>query len=374
MYFHFEIHRRADAFSVEKAPVYAMNYRLEEAATQIKRLENGLDLILFENRQIPQIGKHEIPPSKIKRIRIARADKTTWILSDKVEFEDFFLNAVIVAEFVNGRWDRSWPPEGMAAANAPSEPVATTPTAQTVQGRRTTHRKRAFVSHISEESAVAVALKSALRRDFLGLLDVFVSSDTDSISAGDDWLQSVEEALQQSALLIMLCSPASIRRPWMNFEAGAAWALHTPIIPVCHGGLSPRDLPVPLSLRQGIAIGDAEGLRKLYMRVARALMLDPPVADFTELATLLSSIPTPATVTYADTQRLEADREICNRLHRSLNHPDHIWRSLEWAAAEAGVSEEIAADVLRGNEDVRFGKAKSGKIIVGLTSRVIHTT
>ena len=82
--------------------------------------------------------------------------------------------------------------------------------------------KRAFISHITEEAGVAAKLKAALARDFLQMLDVFVSSDGESISAGDDWLKSIDNALQQSALMLILCSPSSIRRPWINFEAGAA--------------------------------------------------------------------------------------------------------------------------------------------------------
>jgi hypothetical protein len=43
--------------------------------------------------------------------------------------------------------------------------------------------RRAFLSHISEEAGAASVLKNALDRDFLGMLKVFVSSDTESISA-----------------------------------------------------------------------------------------------------------------------------------------------------------------------------------------------
>lgn len=56
--------------------------------------------------------------------------------------------------------------------------------------------KRAFISHVTEEAVVAAALKGALARDFLQMLDVFVSSDGESISAGDDWLESIDGALQ----------------------------------------------------------------------------------------------------------------------------------------------------------------------------------
>jgi hypothetical protein len=41
-----------------------------------------------------------------------------------------------------------------------------------------------FISHVSEEAQLASVLKTHLTSDFLGMLDVFVSSDTESILAG----------------------------------------------------------------------------------------------------------------------------------------------------------------------------------------------
>jgi hypothetical protein len=82
--------------------------------------------------------------------------------------------------------------------------------------------ERAFISHISEEAAVAARLKSVLVRDFRDPFDVFMSADTESIAAGEDWLRAVEKALRECAIVMILCSPESIRRPWINFEAGAA--------------------------------------------------------------------------------------------------------------------------------------------------------
>jgi hypothetical protein len=53
-------------------------------------------------------------------------------------------------------------------------------------------KKRLFISHIAEEREIAERLKTSLTRDFLGMLDVFVSSDTESIAAGEEWLKSIE--------------------------------------------------------------------------------------------------------------------------------------------------------------------------------------
>jgi len=215
-----------------------------------------------------------------------------------------------------------------------------------------------------------MALKAQLKRDFLGLVDIFVSSDIGSIAAGDEWLTSVNDALQQSALLIVFCSPISIRRPWINFEAGAAWALRIPIIPVCHAGMTPRDLPIPLSLRQGISIDDPDGLRRLYARVAKVISSDVPEKDFDALAQELSEIATETEANSPDMTKLQDDRGIWKRLEQSLNHPAHTWRSLERLAFEAGVSEEVAADLLRGKSEIRFSKGRTGQIIAALTARV----
>lgn len=145
-------------------------------------------------------------------------------------------------------------------------------------------RPIAFVSHISEEAVVAEALKTALIEDFLGLLDVFVSSDTTSISAGEEWLRTIEKSLAASSIMIVLCSPSSVARPWINFEAGAAWMRGIPLIPICHGGLAPRNLPVPLSLRQGLSLSDVNCLSRLYSRVAAIAGCREPNRDFSKLA------------------------------------------------------------------------------------------
>ena len=41
-----------------------------------------------------------------------------------------------------------------------------------------------FISHITEEKELALSFKSLVEQNFLGLLDVFVSSDENSISMG----------------------------------------------------------------------------------------------------------------------------------------------------------------------------------------------
>jgi len=92
-------------------------------------------------------------------------------------------------------------------------------------------RLHLFVSHVSEEARLAEIFKEHISTDFLGLLNVFVSSDLDSIAAGANWLTSLDKALREASALLVLCNHASLNRPWVNFEVGAAWMKSIPIVP-----------------------------------------------------------------------------------------------------------------------------------------------
>ena len=151
-------------------------------------------------------------------------------------------------------------------------------------------KKKIFISHISKETELAQCLKEHLYNDFLGMLDIFVSSDRSSIKLGDKWLKQVEEALDDAGILIILCSKESIKRPWVNFEAGAAWIRKIPVIPICHSRLAPSKLSTPLSMLQGISGNDEEGLKKLYDKISEYLDVNVPKVNFKELSNKIKDI------------------------------------------------------------------------------------
>jgi hypothetical protein len=132
---------------------------------------------------------------------------------------------------------------------------------------------RLFVSHISEEAEIAALLKHTIEEDFLDLVKLFQSSDIGSIVAGDDWLSAVQQALQDAAAVIVLCSHGSIHRPWVQFELGAAWSLQVPIIPICHSGLKAADLPLPLSRKEAVELAAPDGFARLYQAIASIIDL-----------------------------------------------------------------------------------------------------
>jgi hypothetical protein len=94
---------------------------------------------------------------------------------------------------------------------------------------------KVFLNHLTVESKPTDTLKRHLSRDFIGLVDVSVSSDRISIPVGSKWLSEVTTVLGKASVHIVLCSTESVSRPWINFEAGAAHIKGIPIIPICHG-------------------------------------------------------------------------------------------------------------------------------------------
>jgi hypothetical protein len=125
-----------------------------------------------------------------------------------------------------------------------------------------------FVSHITEEAHLAHKIKQHLEAAIDGAR-VFVSAE--DIRLGEDWRRSLREALDDTKALVVLCSPRSIKRPWINFESGSGWLRGVRVIPVCHSGLRKADLPDPLRAFQVLELVDDRDCQRLVEGVGAAL-------------------------------------------------------------------------------------------------------
>ena len=168
-----------------------------------------------------------------------------------------------------------------------------------------------FISHVSTETELAQYLKRRFDKDFLGSLDVFVSSDQMTIAAGARWLDEVEKALKETDLQIVLCSKESVGRPWVNFEAGAVWLSGVPVVPVCHSGMTPSDLPVPLNMLEAIQASDADDLGKLYSAIASVVNLQMPEVDLDAVAGEVKAIEAQYARARETVERIERPRILC---------------------------------------------------------------
>jgi len=112
-----------------------------------------------------------------------------------------------------------------------------------------------FISHATANSRLARTLADAF--EHLGAT-TFLASRAGDIRADEDWLRSIERALQEADAYIVLLTPESTLRPWVNFEAGAAWFSGKQLLFLRVQALAPGDIPLPMAARQIYALDDVE--------------------------------------------------------------------------------------------------------------------
>jgi hypothetical protein len=128
-----------------------------------------------------------------------------------------------------------------------------------------------FISHISEEASIAEVLKDWIESTFLGQSEVFASSDTDDLPAGHKWIDEIDQALDSAVAFLALCSPASLKKPWIHLETGWGWIKGLPIIPICHSGQKKSDLPSPISTFQALETDSGSFVFDLFTALAKHL-------------------------------------------------------------------------------------------------------
>ncbi|MGC1687375.1 MAG: toll/interleukin-1 receptor domain-containing protein [Candidatus Acidiferrales bacterium] len=132
-----------------------------------------------------------------------------------------------------------------------------------------------FISYIHEEKTVAVCVQRFLRAILGSSAEPFMSADTWQVYAGERWLDRIVEELKNAKVVLLMLSPESVKRPWVNFEAGAAWVRDIIIIPVCFGGLKKGELPKPYSSLQAVDLMDEDDRYYLANSVAHHLKMLP---------------------------------------------------------------------------------------------------
>ncbi|NMH27912.1 toll/interleukin-1 receptor domain-containing protein [Flavobacterium silvaticum] len=138
-------------------------------------------------------------------------------------------------------------------------------------------KPKIFISHISEESGFANNLKEWIDDTLLGGIDLFVSSDDGlSIPLGSEWLERIRKSLEDSTIMLVLISHQSKNRKWIYFESGAGYIKGIPVIPICIGGISKNELPIPLNALQAIVLPNFDNEKKLIDLIAKSAGLKTP--------------------------------------------------------------------------------------------------
>lgn len=124
-----------------------------------------------------------------------------------------------------------------------------------------------FFSHSSADKEVLLKLKALFCEKTGGTIDVFLSSDGQSIPLGKNWVHRVQEALDEAKIMVVFLTPNSLRSSWIYFEAGYAYSKNIRVVPVGFLGADISSVAPPISLLQGFNIETKDSLDNLIALV-----------------------------------------------------------------------------------------------------------
>ena len=119
-----------------------------------------------------------------------------------------------------------------------------------------------FFSHSSRDKEAMNYLKTIIEEKTGGTLNIFLSSDGESIPFGTNWVHSIEQGLNKAIIMYVFITPNSIKSEWIYFESGFVYSKNVRVIPIGFG-VDISELRPPLNLLQGFNLTSYEGLNNI---------------------------------------------------------------------------------------------------------------
>lgn len=116
-------------------------------------------------------------------------------------------------------------------------------------------RRELFLSHSAADIDLAQYLEDVARQAIPDL-DVFRTTRVGGLPTGKNWFNQITKHLRSADCFLVVLTHASMAKPWVCFETGAAWFSGKPLVPVLGSGLSADDVPEPLRLLQLLSLDD----------------------------------------------------------------------------------------------------------------------
>ena len=193
--------------------------------------------------------------------------------------------------------------------------------------------------------------------------------DLQELRVGDVWPEKLGESLLRSKVMLAFVTPRYVASTYAihefrAFSERSRLTKKSLLFPVLL-----RSAEVPDFIRDVLWFDLRESLQQ---GTTRGRELEPHVQTVAKrLDQLLNAAPDfdPSWAAISESVYRQPTG-ITKRLNDALEHHKFKWRPLERIAAEAGVTESVASEQLRAMPSVKFSKGKSGRIIVGLASRV----
>ena len=116
-----------------------------------------------------------------------------------------------------------------------------------------------FFSHSSKDKDMILYVKNKIMEFTGSTLDIFMSSDGQSIPFGTNWTHKIEEGLNDAKIMFVFVTENSVSSGWIYFEAGFAYSKGIQVIPV-GVDIDVGGLKAPLNLLQGFNIISSDSL------------------------------------------------------------------------------------------------------------------
>lgn len=116
-----------------------------------------------------------------------------------------------------------------------------------------------FFSHTSKDKDMVLYIQNRIKEITGNAIDIFMSSDGQSIPFGTNWVHKVEEGLESAAIMFVFVTTSSVKSGWIFFEAGYAYSKGIKVIPVGIN-IDMGSLRAPLNLLQGFNISSVDSL------------------------------------------------------------------------------------------------------------------
>jgi hypothetical protein len=111
---------------------------------------------------------------------------------------------------------------------------------------------RVFLSHATVDKWLATTLCERIEA-----AGATTFRDDRDIDGGDDIPDAIRDAIDESDEMVVLLTPASVNRPWVQTEVGAAWQRRARIV-VIRQYVEIDSIPAMLRSKKGIDLNDLE--------------------------------------------------------------------------------------------------------------------
>lgn len=120
-----------------------------------------------------------------------------------------------------------------------------------------------FFSHSSIDRDYISELQKGVNERTSGTVNIFQSSDGESIPFGNNWVHKIEENLHKAKIMFVFVSPESLSSSWIYFESGFAYAKNVKVIPIGIKGVDIGKLRPPINLLQGFNLVSEAGMNNI---------------------------------------------------------------------------------------------------------------